>query len=209
VPIYKKDALNLQKDFLDCLKKAGLSYLDKLSKVVQEGDDWSFIIKTHAFIEMIISESIIEHIGEKKLLGVIQKLPLSDGSTGKLAICKDLNILDDKQRTFIRFYSELRNKLVHKFENIDFSFTEYINTLDKQQLKTWKESIVWFPLDDKSKIIYNRMSIEDPRNIFYISIFKLAFIIKVDSSIKNGLRETNKLALETSETILENMLNNK
>ena len=205
MPIYKKDASKLIKKYFDRFSKEILLYNHIISKLVKEEDDWSFVIKTHAFIEMFISEFLVKHIGDEKLERLIQRLPLSDNTIGKLAICKDLGLLDKPQRKFVRFYSALRNKLVHRFENVTFSFSEYIESLNKSQIKEWKNSIVWFPAEEEAKQTWHKISIEDPKTALWLGIVIMASIFNLDSSHKTFERDLDELALETSEQLLSEL----
>ena len=205
MPIYKDDALKLIESYSDKFKEDFQSYIELLAKLTKE-DDWSFVIKSHAFIEMFTSEFIVEQTDDKKFQGIIQRLPLSDSTIGKLAICKDLGLLDKSQRKFIRFYSELRNKLVHRFENVNFSFSEYIKSLNENQIKKWKNSIIWFPVEGNAKKTWHSIAVENPKTALWVGIVMLASLFNIDSSRKRVRRDVNKLALETSERLLSELL---
>lgn len=209
MPIYKKDASKLIKKHFDRLSNDILSYNEIISKLVKEEDDWSFVIKTHAFIEMFISEFLVKHIGDEKLERMILRLPLSDSTIGKLSICKDVGLLDKPQRKFVRFYSELRNKLVHRFENVTFKFSEYISSLTNSQIKEWKSSIIWFPVDMEAKQTWYKIAIEDPKTALWVGIVILASVFNVDSSHKILERDIDELALETSEKLLSELTENQ
>ena len=106
-------------------------------------DDWSFVIKAHAMLEAVVTEMLLEHLGEPRIKRVIERLPLSDGQVGKIIVAKQMELLTDKHRRFVRFFSELRNNLVHRLENLTFSFEQHLSTLDKNQKGSWKEAIVF------------------------------------------------------------------
>ena len=110
-----------------------------------EKDDWSFIIKLHALVEAALSHLLAELIGlavkdylpdEKKPEGleeVFSWLELSNKRTGKVAFVKALDIFPKEHRRFIHSPSELRNQLVHDVRNVSFSFSEYLEGLDKEK----------------------------------------------------------------------------
>lgn len=59
-----------------------------------------------------------------------------------------MTLLDDKQRRFIRYFSELRNSLVHRLDNLGFTFENYVSTLDTNRRRNLKESVAWFADDE-------------------------------------------------------------
>ena len=208
MPIHKKDATKLIQTHFDRLSNDIRSYNEIVSKLAKEEDDWSFVIKTHAFIEMFISEYLVKHIGDEKLERLVQRLPLSDSTIGKLSICKDLELLGKPQRKFVRFYSELRNKLAHRFEDVSFCFSEHVNSLTNPQIKKWQSSLIWFPVDSKSKQIWNKIAIENPRTAIWVGIVIMASVFNIDSSHRIVKRNIDKLALDTSEKLLSELTEN-
>ncbi len=106
-------------------------------------DDWSFVIKAHALLETAVTQMIVDSLGEKRLQKFVRRLPLS-GATGKLSIAEQLELLDVESIKCIRLFSDLRNSLVHNFENLTFSFDKHFQSLDKTGKEKWKGSLSWF-----------------------------------------------------------------
>ncbi len=106
-----------------------------------EDDDWAFVIKSHALIESAVTTLIVRVLKENRLHTFVKRIPLSDSELGKIVMLKELNLLDNEDRKFIRWFSKLRNQLVHNIENVDFDFNKHYQSLDKNQKKAWKESI--------------------------------------------------------------------
>lgn len=101
--------LGLSKDFLDRLFNE---------------DDWSFVIKLHSLIEAVITQLLIETLGQTKLLEPFANLELSNKKSGKVAFAKELDLLSKEARSFISSLSELRNELVHNIQNVQFKFLD-------------------------------------------------------------------------------------
>lgn len=99
-----------------------------------EGDDWSFVVRTHALIEAAVSHVLAEVTGQPRLLPVFSRLELSNRTTGKLAFCKALGCFDEEDRRQIQKLSELRNELVHDIRKTEFQFTEWVSQLNSEQL---------------------------------------------------------------------------
>jgi hypothetical protein len=92
-------------------------------------NDWSFVIKLHAFFEASLTHAICASLGRPELEDVISRLDTSNKNFGKIAFVKQLRLLEKPQRRYITALSELRNKLVHNINSADFDFRSYIDNL--------------------------------------------------------------------------------
>jgi uncharacterized protein YutE (UPF0331/DUF86 family) len=170
------------------------SFLNELLKE----SDWSFVIKAHAMIEALVTDLIIQHFGKDNLLGFIERIPLSDSQIGKIAILKQLNLLNENHRKFIRSFSELRNKLVHKIENINFTFIDYISNFDKNQKTNWIKTIIWFEGEEKNlkRLQWEELAITKPKDAMLVSLYYIAIECIVESEKAIVGREAEKAILE-------------
>jgi hypothetical protein len=128
--------LNIRAGFLDALL---------------EEDDWSFVIKSHAVLETVISTLIVDHIGYDCLIEIFSRLELGNKQYGKIAFIKELELLNSDERRFILAFSKLRNLLVHNVSYINFSFDEYVRTLDMNQKEEFISSFGYFYLKRDAK----------------------------------------------------------
>lgn len=96
-------------------------------------DDWSFVIKLHAFFEACLTHAICSVLGRPELERVIARLDTSNNQSGKLAFAKRLEILNKPQRRFVATLSQLRNDIVHDARAADFSFERYMGNMSKEQ----------------------------------------------------------------------------
>lgn len=95
-------------------------YLKDLDKV----DDWTFTIKVHYVLEGLLSFIISEIIGRKNLLKSFKKINLQS----KLEILRELKIYDNNNFYLgIEYIQQLRNKLLHDFEQVNFNFKAHLN----------------------------------------------------------------------------------
>jgi len=166
-----------------------------LFKLVEE-DDWSFVIKVHAFIEAMVTELIITQISDDRIKSTIERLPLSDGQASKLKMAKDLSLLNSNERKFIKVFSSLRNDLAHKIENINFSFESYIASLDKNQKKSWADAISWYAKDD-CKEAYLICAIKSPKITVFIGVLIMSGLKSVQNLETKTQRELDELANQT------------
>jgi hypothetical protein len=111
-----------------------LEKLDKLQipsavfmgAVFHEESDWSFVIRLHTVVEASMNERILTALGDERLYSIISRLDIADQTRGKLAYCKALNLLPEECRSFVKWFAELRNALVHHAKNLDFSIETYL-----------------------------------------------------------------------------------
>lgn len=92
-----------------------------LVDLFREKDDWSFIIKLHALIEGVSTHLLVSDLSDERLGDVIAHLEMSNTRAGKIAFLKALGLMDSDDRAFVAALSELRNALVHRIENVNFS----------------------------------------------------------------------------------------
>ena len=100
-------------------------------------DDWSFVIKSHALVEALLTYLLTAHLGNPSAGSIFAFLDTSNPRTGKLAFAKAFGILDEDARRFVRGLSELRNELVHNVSNVSFTFATHTAQLNKQSRRAW------------------------------------------------------------------------
>jgi len=146
------------------------------SKTVQpmggSSENWSFVVKTHAFLEAAVSQLLAEHI-DPRLKPVFDRLELSNPSTGKLALLQPLDLLTDAELKFVRKFSELRNMLVHNINKVQFTFSEHLASLDKNQITAFTDWIVFFAHSDKTIGYARRMVRERPQQSLWLGTIVL------------------------------------
>ena len=200
----KNEAIKLLSELKNNLTNSVIEKIDFLIPLL-DADDWTMIIKSHAVLENIITNLIITKIDEPKLEKLIERLQLSDDEIGKLLITKEYDLIHEDQRTFIKKLSNLRNNIIHKYENLNFKLSEYLNSLDKNQLKAWEKSVTWFAEDLENKEQWIKMSKKTPEIVLWISIFILITSTVVKNGEYNGNNKITSLALETTKSLLKNV----
>ena len=111
---------------------------------LKDEDDWSFIIKLHAFIEAAVSHLLSKALGQDKLLGIFTRLELGNKQTGKIAFIKALDLLEKTDRRFIDELSKLRNEIVHNVSKVSFDLIEYVNNLNPEKFDKFVKSFTTF-----------------------------------------------------------------
>ena len=186
--IAKGAVLGLMKKLSNDLFNGLLEKFDILATLENE-NDWGFVIKSHAMIEAATTEMIVNYLGDERLTKIVERLPLSDSQIGKLVITKNLGLLEDKPRNFARTYSELRNALVHKVENLGFTFSDHLQSLTKEKREAWLTSICWFCNDPGTYEQWKKIAGESPREALFMGIFEYMAFCVVAFSLPKGHRE--------------------
>lgn len=101
-----------------------------------KSDDWSFVVKLNALFEAACTEALVVRLGCPEIADNLARLDFADNRKGKVRLCFELNIITDEQRLALNDLAELRNDLVHKVENVNFSLTQYAEKLSKGKQET-------------------------------------------------------------------------
>ncbi len=117
--------------------------------LLAEGD-WSFVIKGHAFLEAFCVHLLVQKL-DPRLEDVLAAMPLG-GRTGKLAFVEALGLLDKPSVRFARAFTTLRNSVVHRVENLDFTFEAHIRSLGPTELSNFLREIT-APFPDYASIL--------------------------------------------------------
>lgn len=148
-------------------------------------NDWSFVIKSHSLLESLVTSLIVHHFREPSISEVVSRLEMSNAQTGKIAILKNTKLLGKNNIKFIIALSELRNILVHRIENVSFTFDEWTLSMDKNQLRS--NALKFNPLDST-----------------YISIN-----VSLDKAKKQGKKHPDKIDTDLNKIYSDFKLNTK
>lgn len=177
--------------------KVRSGFLEGLTKE----DDWSFVIKSHAFVEAAISHLLAEALSEPTLQAVFANAETANPKSGKVAFVKALDLLGKDARRFIQKLSELRNKLVHDVSQVDFAFLSYVDSLDAQQMFSFVEAFGYFASgeefeQDGATIRVRDFMCSSPKRGIWYSVMALAAVIYVSKDLARLKRITRSLQQE-------------
>jgi len=181
-------------------------FYNKLS----EDDDWSFIIKLHSLIEAAVTHTLVIALGDNRLEGIIAALQLGHKKTGKLAFVVALDLLHELSVKLIIKLSELRNGLVHKISNVQFSLEEYVGNLNASQLNEFVEIFGFgFPnsfIDSYGKSIGKKMSRQDffkaePKINIWVTAMHCLDTLYLQKENALARAELQKTKLEIAEAV--------
>ncbi|WNH10861.1 hypothetical protein [Thalassobellus suaedae] len=191
----------------DLLKNINQDYSEKFEflKKLLTDDDWSFIIKSHSLIESLVTELIVNKIDENKLKAVIERIPLHGEIVSKISISKTYELIPSDQIKFLKNISEIRNNIVHKFENLNFTFETYLSNLDKNQKKNWKNSLIWKGMNDQIKNRIEQEVFQSPKIAIWLSISSFVNYSLLQINTLKGNKRIDLEAMETTKRILKDI----
>ena len=128
---------------------------------------------------------------------------MHDNQVSKIKFVKIYDLLPEEQLKFLIKLSEIRNRLVHKFENIDFSFLDEIKSFDKNQKKSWGKMLTWYNLPSDTITKYQKLSIEKPRIAVWFSVFMFVSLTIVKINEIKGMSKIDEVAVETTKKLLD------
>ena len=102
---------------------------------LQNENDWSFIVKTYAIFEALLSELIARISDKQELVSFFLKLDMCSRPIGKLSLLKKLSLLEESERKFIRALSDLRNTYAHDIKKISASINDVIISFPEEKQK--------------------------------------------------------------------------
>jgi hypothetical protein len=100
-------------------------------------DDWSFVIKAHALMEMVMNRTLSIVLGKPQLDEIISFLDTSEQRRGKVAFLRALEVFQSHDKNFVRWFSDLRNDIAHDVSNVSFTFEEWFK--DESRKKAMRD----------------------------------------------------------------------
>lgn len=164
--------------------------------------DWAMVIKLHAAIEAMITQVILAHTNQESLRSVIERLPLSDNQTGKGRIATALGLITSSQFAFLRKFSELRNSLVHRVENLDVNLKDYFAGLDREQKKSWRTAIAWTAKGGTQQTSLAETLDDSPKTTLFLGALLLVSHLAIDEQTFLAKRQVAAISEETIRELM-------
>lgn len=114
--------------------KLGLphGFYDRLLKE----DDWSFVIKLSSLFEGACTHVLSARLNRPELDDAFANIDMANSKFGKIVMLKALGAINPEQFNILKALVEHRNKLIHNISNVSFSFDAFIESIDKNKLKS-------------------------------------------------------------------------
>ena len=169
---------------------------------LKENDDWSFIIKMHAFLEALISHSISETIHRNELTDILSHLDMGNTQYGKIIISEKLGLIGSDGKKFLMKLNNLRNHLAHNVHEINFSFSSYLESLDKNQKKEFLKSFSYFTTDEDMRDHYDVVAdivFNHPKDALWLCAMHFTAIIWWKKEIEKNQTLLSSLAKHSKD----------
>ena len=119
-----------------------------LERLLDEQDDWSFVIKVHALAGAALTYLLTTAVGREELGDLFDSLTMGDARKGKLAIAESLRLLDPRRVVFLRALGRIRNRFAHDVKYAGFRIEDYARLLPLvDQKKLWQDLIRGYTIE--------------------------------------------------------------
>jgi len=204
----------LRRDQADAIIQAGLSevssrlfgHINFVTELL-DGDDWSLVIKAQALVETCVTQALLTRLGDERIRKTVEVMPLAGGEVNKLQFAKDLQVLGARQRRFAKRLAALRNRLAHRIDCVNFSFSEYIESLGANERRDWQTSIIWFSPDVASHQQWLQMALKQPRFAVNMGVFMLTAVLTVEDNQTSIIRAIDAASAEATSELLRSLEN--
>lgn len=101
-----------------------------LVDLLEDPDDWSFVVKAHALLETAVCSLLSQHLRRPELEEVLaEKIEMQ----ARIEMTKALGITASEDRTAMYALGKLRNKLVHSAKDTGFTFADHFKSKDAKK----------------------------------------------------------------------------
>lgn len=163
---------------------------------LETDSDWAVVITVHAIIEAALNHAIIVTLNRPELTDIIVRLDTSDRDRGKMAFVKALDLLNQDERRFIHWLSTLRNKLVHRVENLTFTFPKWLSEMQPAAKKAFRETLAPAMNEERIRMSGADFCMAHPRIALMTNLITvMAHILVCDERAKKARLEAELGAL--------------
>jgi hypothetical protein len=172
-------------------------------KLLAQENDWSFIIKTHALIESVLTRLIQVSVEPDALGEFTATLNLSGGRHSKTKLLRDCKLLTDTEEKFVRGLSRIRNRLVHNVRYTKFTLEQFVRDLGVEEKKQFLSETcgIFTDHEDTSKAANHReQSMVNPRGYIWSSALHVIALGALRTSNAELKIETDALRRQSLES---------
>ncbi|EHI9275098.1 hypothetical protein J9102_004339 [Vibrio vulnificus] len=197
--IYKSDAIEyIDQNFEGLISKIN-SNTNDLFSLLDDTNDWAFIIKLSAFIDLLLNDALNRRLQESGLKSFIESSPLY-GKNSKTELARNLGLLTKGQCSFVQQIAEMRNVCAHDFSAISFNFEDYLAGKDQNQRKSWVNKLNFF--EGEAKKSFSEFYRDMPRYGLIIGTIILSATIEGEVMKSRLSGDLDLLELKASRDLL-------
>ena len=151
-----------------------LNLPNKFYESLLNENDWSFVIKLSAFLEAVCTDLLLTKFKDNNLENSLAILDYANPRCGKINFLEKMKVIEKEQASVLFELATIRNNIVHKIKNVNFTFENYIKDLDSNKEKQF---IKKFGHGINDTIKFKDLTIQ--KNTFVIENPKLAIWITI------------------------------
>jgi hypothetical protein len=176
-----------------------------LEGLINEADDWSFIIKLHALIEAAVTHLVVSEVDREPLNDLLADLRVP----AKLALAKKLDLLEDDAVGYISTVAKIRNRFAHNVTAVGWRIEDYVNSLptsERNQVWRW---LAYFATDDTFELPDGKkgntlqFAQQNPRLVTWWSAMNGFAVIYILRSTTANVRELREKVRKQNEFMAE------
>jgi hypothetical protein len=136
-----------------------------IEDLIQQDDDWSFVIKAHAIVEAAITQLVAHLIGHPEALEKLLSTLSMGGRHGKVAFVRCLMGLSDPELDFAEALGTIRNHAAHRVSNVEgFSLTGYLKSLERGEFERMRGALdtVFYTPNPDEIVVETREGPDEP-----------------------------------------------
>lgn len=137
-------------DMADIEKKVGLPE-GFIVGLIDEGEDWSFVVKTCVVLEAALNAVLAEISPGHDLARFVGQLPLQ-GRSGKLALAVAAGVMDARSEAAFSAIAAIRNRFVHSLSGLAGTLDSYAKQLTLQQRIDFRRTMLNGDSDDLNEM---------------------------------------------------------
>lgn len=118
-------------------------------ELIDEKDDWAFIIKVAVIVEATLGKVINAYLQNPLIEKHIRVIPM-DGRTGKIQLARDLGIIGPKSVARLRAIAEIRNDFAHSLGVVQLSIDGYLERLSSADVSSLWERLFALDASDRA-----------------------------------------------------------
>lgn len=152
-----EDLRNKAHSHLDALDSIETSLsLEKgfINSLIDEPNDWAFIIKTTVIIEAVLGELLKKSLINDLLDSHISHLNMG-GRTGKIKLAIDLKLITSSCGKRLNALSEIRNDFAHGLDVVQLSINQYVLGMNNEEFERFFNGLFSFE-NKKSKYSFGK-----------------------------------------------------
>lgn len=119
-----------------------------LERLLNDGDDWSFVIKVHSLVEAALTHAITTTVARSELKEFFGALAIGDTKRGKLAVAHRLHLLDKRRIAFFRALGRIRNQFAHDVKHVGLRVEQSIALMPSNEHESvWRDLIQGYTIE--------------------------------------------------------------